>query len=120
MEFSHIPVLLEQTIEALEIKKDGIYVDGTAGGGGHSEQIAKRLDGGRLISIDRDPDALAAASKRLAPYPCARVIFPTFGKFSTKKALILSTEFFSTSEFRPFSSTPPREVFLFTTTPLST
>ena len=112
MEFSHIPVLLEQTIEALEIKKDGIYVDGTAGGGGHSEQIAKRLDGGRLISIDRDPDALAAASKR--------VIFPTFGKFSTKKALILSTEFFSTSEFRPFSSTPPREVFLFTTTPLST
>ena len=123
MEFSHIPVLLEQTIEALEIKKDGIYVDGTAGGGGHSEQIAKRLDGGRLISIDRDPDALAAASSALRLTPVrrlSRVIFPTFGKFSTKKALILSTEFFSTSEFRPFSSTPPREVFLFTTTPLST
>ena len=78
MEFSHIPVLLEQTIEALEIKKDGIYVDGTAGGGGHSEQIAKRLDGGRLISIDRDPDALAAASKRLAPYACAKVVEGNF------------------------------------------
>ena len=78
MEFSHIPVLLEQTIEALEIKKDGIYVDGTAGGGGHSEQIAKRLDGGRLISIDRDPDALAAASKRLAPYACAEVVEGNF------------------------------------------
>ena len=78
MEFSHIPVLLEQTIEALEIKKDGIYVDGTAGGGGHSEQIAKRLDGGRLISIDRDPDALAAASKRLAPYACTKVVEGNF------------------------------------------
>lgn len=78
MEFSHIPVLLEQTIEALEIKKVGIYVDGTAGGGGHSEQIAKRLDGGRLISIDRDPDALAAASKRLAPYACAEVVEGNF------------------------------------------
>lgn len=80
MEFSHIPVLLEPTIEALDIKKDGIYIDGTAGGGGHSEQIAKRLDGGRLISIDRDPDALAAASKRLEPYKQASVVEGNFSE----------------------------------------
>ena len=61
MKFCHKPVLLEETIDALDIKKDGIYIDGTAGGGGHSEQIAKRLESGRLISIDRDPDALNAA-----------------------------------------------------------
>ena len=78
MEFSHIPVLLDQTIEALNIKEDGIYVDGTAGGGGHSQEIAKRLKSGRLISIDRDPDALAAASKRLEPYPQAKVVEGNF------------------------------------------
>lgn len=66
MEFKHISVLLEECLSGLDIKPDGIYVDGTCGGGGHSSAIAARLDGGRLIGIDRDPDAVAAASKRLA------------------------------------------------------
>ena len=85
MEFSHIPVLLDQTIEVLNIKEDGIYVDGTAGGGGHSQEIAKRLKSGRLISIDRDPDALAAASKRLEPYPQAKVVE---GNFSDMREIL--------------------------------
>ena len=69
MEFAHKSVLLQETIDNLNIKPDGIYVDGTLGGAGHSEQIAKRLgDGGRLIGIDQDEDAIAAASKRLEPY----------------------------------------------------
>ncbi|MBO4353454.1 MAG: 16S rRNA (cytosine(1402)-N(4))-methyltransferase RsmH [Clostridia bacterium] len=65
-EFSHVSVMLRECIEALNIKKDGIYVDCTTGGGGHSLEIAKRLDGGRLICIDRDGDALEAAKARLA------------------------------------------------------
>lgn len=69
MEFAHKSVLLEETIDNLNIKPDGIYVDGTLGGAGHSEQIVKRLgEGGRLIGIDQDEDAIAAASKRLEPY----------------------------------------------------
>lgn len=64
--FSHRSVLLDECIEALNIKPDGIYVDGTAGGGGHSLEIVKRLDkGGRLIAIDRDDAAIAAATERL-------------------------------------------------------
>ncbi len=63
--FSHVPVLLEETIQGLDIKPDGIYIDGTCGGGGHSEQIAARLSSGRLLGIDRDPDAVKAASARL-------------------------------------------------------
>ncbi len=67
--FSHYSVLLNECIEALNIKPNGIYVDCTAGGGGHSYEIAKRLtDGGHLIAIDQDADAIAAASKRLAPF----------------------------------------------------
>ncbi len=69
MEFKHYSVLLEETIENLNIKPDGIYVDGTLGGGGHSYQIAKRLGvGGRLIGIDQDADAIAAATERLAEF----------------------------------------------------
>lgn len=68
MEFSHIPVLLEQCIEGLNIKPDGTYLDGTCGGAGHSREIAKRLDGGRLIGIDRDPEAVRTASERLSGY----------------------------------------------------
>ena len=68
MEFKHISVLLEETIESLCIKPDGIYVDGTAGGAGHSKERAKKLDSGRLIAIDRDPDAVKIASERLAEY----------------------------------------------------
>ncbi len=68
MEFSHISVLQEQSIDALDIKPDGIYVDATTGGGGHSYQIASRLQGGRLICIDRDAEALQAAARRLAEF----------------------------------------------------
>ncbi|MBQ8880558.1 MAG: 16S rRNA (cytosine(1402)-N(4))-methyltransferase RsmH [Oscillospiraceae bacterium] len=67
-EFHHISVLLEECLEGLDIKPDGIYVDGTLGGAGHSSQIVKRLTTGRLIGIDRDPVALEASGKRLEPY----------------------------------------------------
>ena len=66
--FHHISVLLDECIEGLAIKPDGIYVDGTLGGAGHSSEIVKRLTTGRLIGIDRDPVALKAAGERLAPY----------------------------------------------------
>lgn len=69
MEFKHTSVLLEETIDNLNIKPNGIYVDGTLGGGGHSYQIASRLtEGGRLIGFDQDSDAIAAAGKRLEPF----------------------------------------------------
>lgn len=69
MEFKHTSVLLEETIDNLHMKPDGIYVDGTLGGGGHSYQIASRLSGqGRLIGIDQDGDAIEAAGKRLKPF----------------------------------------------------
>ena len=67
-EFHHISVLLDECIDGLNIKPDGIYVDGTLGGAGHSSQIAKRLTTGMLIGIDRDPVALKAAGERLASY----------------------------------------------------
>ena len=67
-EFHHVSVLLDECIEGLNIRPDGIYVDGTLGGAGHSSHIVKRLTTGRLIGIDRDPVALKAASERLAPY----------------------------------------------------
>lgn len=69
MEYAHIPVLLEQCLDGLDIKPDGIYFDGTCGGAGHSREIAKRLTTGRLIGIDRDPDAVAVASERLSGLP---------------------------------------------------
>lgn len=66
MEFSHVSVLLDECIDGLKIKENGIYVDGTLGGGGHSLEIVKRLgEKGRLIAIDRDADALMAAGERL-------------------------------------------------------
>ena len=68
-EFQHVSVLLDECMDGLAIRPDGIYVDGTAGGGGHSYEIAKRLGkGGRLISIDQDGDAIEAAGKRLEPF----------------------------------------------------
>ena len=67
-EFHHVSVLLEECIDGLNIRPDGIYVDGTLGGGGHSSRIAALLTTGRHIGIDRDPVALEAAGKRLAPY----------------------------------------------------
>ena len=67
-EFYHVSVLLEECLDGLNIRPDGIYVDGTLGGAGHSSQIAKRLTTGRLIGIDRDPVALKAAGERLAEF----------------------------------------------------
>ena len=69
MIFEHKSVLLEETIDSLDIKPDGIYVDGTLGGGGHASQVCRRLgDGGRLIGIDQDQDAIEAASERLSEF----------------------------------------------------
>lgn len=68
MNFHHVSVLLQECIDNLNIRPDGIYVDGTMGGGGHSLEIAKRLTTGRLICIDQDPNAHEAAGKRLAEY----------------------------------------------------
>ena len=68
MEFRHRSVLLEETIEGLKVKPDGIYLDGTLGGGGHSSEILKRIKGGCLIGIDQDEEALAAAGKRLSEF----------------------------------------------------
>ena len=75
--FSHVPVLLNETLDGLDIKPGGVYIDGTCGGGGHSEQIAKQLTAGRLLGIDRDPDAVKAASERLSPYN-AKVVYGNY------------------------------------------
>ena len=73
MEFSHVTVLLEETVDALNVKPDGIYVDGTLGGGGHSERICKSLGPeGTLVGIDQDDFALNYAGKRLEPYDCVK------------------------------------------------
>lgn len=84
MEFTHKPVLYDETIEALNIRPDGTYIDGTAGGGGHSEGIIKKLTTGRLLSIDRDPDAIRAVTERLEKYPGSRILQ---GNFSDIKEL---------------------------------
>ena len=69
MEFKHKSVLLEETIEGLRVKPDGIYVDGTLGGAGHAREVCQRLSAkGRFIGIDQDQDAIVAASERLAGY----------------------------------------------------
>ena len=64
MEFSHVSVLLFEAVSSLDIKKDGVYVDCTAGGGGHSAEILKRLENGRLFALDRDPEAIAVLKER--------------------------------------------------------
>ena len=75
MEFKHKSVLLEETIEGLNIKPDGIYVDGTLGGAGHAGEVCRKLSAkGRFIGIDQDQDAIIAASERLAPYKQATII----------------------------------------------
>lgn len=78
MEFSHIPVLFEETINSLKIKPDGVYVDCTAGGGGHSKRIAEQLTTGRLIAIDRDPDAIEVLKERLGNYPQVTIVHDTY------------------------------------------
>ena len=75
MEFKHKSVLLDETIEGLRVKPDGIYVDGTLGGAGHATEVCKKLSAkGRFIGIDQDQDAIIAASERLAPYKQATII----------------------------------------------
>ncbi|MBQ6847341.1 MAG: 16S rRNA (cytosine(1402)-N(4))-methyltransferase RsmH [Clostridia bacterium] len=77
MEFKHISVMLNECIESLKIKPDGIYIDGTVGGAGHSREIAKRLKNGLLLALDQDPDAVKIATERLKDLP-ARVIQSNF------------------------------------------
>lgn len=78
MEFKHKPVLYTETIEALNIRPAGTYIDGTAGGGGHSEGILQRLTTGSLLSIDRDPDAIKAVTERLKTYPQSQILRGNF------------------------------------------
>ena len=77
-DFQHIPVLFYETVDALDIKPDGIYVDCTAGGGGHSAAVAEKLTTGRLISIDQDPEAIATLQKRFADNPKVTVVHDNF------------------------------------------
>lgn len=84
-EFHHIPVLFSETIDSLQIKPDGIYVDCTSGGGGHSSAIASRLKNGRLISIDRDPEAIETLKARLSKFDCVTVVHDNF--FNIKNIL---------------------------------
>lgn len=76
--FRHIPVLFNESIESLNIKPDGVYVDCTSGGGGHSSAIAKQLTTGRLISIDRDPQAIATLKERLSVFDCVTIVHDNF------------------------------------------
>ena len=88
MDFVHKSVLLDETIEGLNIKPDGTYVDGTAGGGGHSFHIASKLNSeGRLIAIDQDPDAIAAATERLKKFDNVTIVR---SNFSNIKGVLMS------------------------------
>lgn len=79
MEFSHISVLFDETIESLSIKPDGLYVDCTCGGAGHSRAILERLTTGRLIAIDRDPDAIKVINERIGGNPLVEIVNDNFG-----------------------------------------
>ena len=83
MEFSHISVLLNEAVDGLAIHEDGIYVDGTAGGGGHSAEILSRLTTGTLYSIDQDPDAIATVSERFKGDSRSRIIQGNFGDIAS-------------------------------------
>ena len=79
MEFSHVPVLFRETVDSLRIRPDGIYVDCTAGGGGHSKAVADLLsDNGRLIALDRDPDAVRNLTEKFRPYDNVTVVRDNF------------------------------------------
>lgn len=79
MSFSHIPVLLNETIDGLNINENGIYVDGTAGGGGHSAEILSHLKDGKLVSIDQDPDAIRHVMERFKDNPNSIIVKGNFG-----------------------------------------
>ena len=83
MEFSHISVLLKEAVDSLDIRPDGIYVDGTAGGGGHSAEILSRLTTGTLYSIDQDPDAIATVTERFKGDERSRILQGNFGDMKT-------------------------------------
>lgn len=83
--FHHVPVLFNESIDSLNINPEGIYVDCTSGGGGHSSAIAQRLRGGRLISIDRDPQAIEVLKERLLPFGCVTLVHDNF--FNIKSIL---------------------------------
>jgi 16S rRNA (cytosine1402-N4)-methyltransferase len=85
MNFNHISVLLEESVNGLNIKENGVYVDGTAGGGGHSAEILKHLKNGKLISIDRDPDAICTVRERFKGEANSIIINGCFGNM---KALL--------------------------------
>lgn len=87
MDFSHIPVLLQECLDGLAIRPDGLYLDGTAGGAGHSGEIARRLTTGHLYSLDQDPDAIAVATQRLAGLP-ATVLQSNFRNARTALASV--------------------------------
>ena len=82
MDFQHIPVLFHETIDSLQIKPDGVYIDGTAGGGGHSQAILDRLTAGTLLSIDQDPDAIAAVTRRFEGNPRSLVRRANFSEMA--------------------------------------
>lgn len=79
-QFAHTSVLFEEAIDSLGIRPDGVYVDGTAGGGGHSAAILQRLEGGRLVSIDQDPDAIEAITKRFGQNPHSVIVQGNFSQ----------------------------------------
>ena len=83
MDFNHIPVLFQETIDSLDIKQNGLYVDCTAGGGGHSSAILARLNSGTLIAIDRDPDAIEVLSEKFADKPNVEIVHDTFDNIKT-------------------------------------
>lgn len=85
MDFNHISVLLNETVDGLNINPNGIYVDGTAGGGGHSAEILSRIKYGKLISIDQDPDAIQTVTERFKDNPNSIIIK---GNFSNMKKLL--------------------------------
>ena len=86
MEFTHISVMRDEAIESLNIKKDGVYIDGTAGGGGHSQEIANRLSKkGVLFAIDQDPDAIETVTKR---FEKNKNVIICKGNFSNMKELV--------------------------------
>ncbi len=88
MEFSHFSVMLSECIEGLAIRENGVYVDATAGGAGHSKEIVKRLNAGTLYAFDQDPDAIAVIAERLAPYADKTVVIKA--NFRNMKDVLLS------------------------------
>ena len=115
MEFNHYSVMLSETVTALCVKDDGIYVDGTLGGGGHAEKILKSGKNVRLIGIDRDSDALSAAGKRLECFADRlTLVHDNFGNIKSILQGLKYTEYtvwFWIWAFHPISLTTQSAVF---------